>query len=110
MTISEYCRRVIINRVENKKIRCLVCDHQSRVGDSKQMFDCGRVIEHALVHLHKEVFWCQQCDFRASTKGAIRHHLKKKHTQETLIFEDKTEDYHDEIKAVIDYCYGGSEK
>lgn len=96
-----YCSNVIADRIVNGVVKCSVCQFQS----SARRF--RPILDHALFHFPKGLFSCRLCDRRFNSRSAIRCHLSKMHDSRLPSdISDDTDMHIDEIKLVIDHCYG----
>lgn len=109
--LSNFCRALFGKRPRSlTHFPCARCGVKLALINNNQESSPVRVhcvVSHACIHLNKELFKCNVCNYGAMTLSAVKRHGRRVHKRnEFKDFVDLTDKYQDEIKAIITECFG----
>lgn len=108
LRLSNFCHRYFSDRMKRNPARCAECSGQMRIFNKQNgVLMSNAAIDHACVHLRKQMYFCRHCDCRFSTTSSVFAHLNHIHhlgaTPEN--YWDTTSDYEQEITDMIKRCF-----
>lgn len=104
--ISNFCHALFKNQDRKSPTCCLKCGAIIKVF-SRLVLVTSTAINHASMHLAKQLFACRHCDYKFSTKNGIKQHLKAHHKESASAFNyiDSTGTYRNEICDMLKRCF-----
>lgn len=107
-SLLSYCRSLLSDKDPKSGVPCAECGVVMKVFRQTGSVMCNMVINHATMHLKKDIFACRHCDLRYSSRSAVTGHLRGFHSLSATSknFTDLSKNYQIEIRDMLKRCFG----
>src|SRR4051812_8145452 len=105
--IRELCQKLFKTKPEGVPIRCAECSYEYDRGGFLYRFRY-RFLDHACLHLGKDIFNCSYCDASFPSNATMGLHLRNRHSLggDNRNYVDISITYEKDIMDMLERCFG----
>lgn len=109
--LSVYCYNLLAGRTNACTLTCSLCLQRLRLISYQRVrnrFYYRNIIDHAGLHLGKDLYICNRCDYKTACRTFIRQHLHRIHNfiDVRKRYMELCLTYKNEIEMTITRCFG----